>query len=191
MKTLLFTLLVLAAVVSQAQTYAETLLYSFGKAGDGTSPISGLTLDTKGNLYGTTASGGINNCGTVFKLTPKGVESVLHKFTCGTDGGSPVTGVVLDKAGNLYGTAFYGKNSGGVLFKITSAGKFSVLHQFGGSCGQIRGCYTLNGTDGKTPLTPLLIDSTGTLYGATAQGGSLNSIVQMQEERGAAERYLN
>ena len=81
-------------------------------------------------------------------------ELVLHKFTCGTDGGSPVTGVVLDEALAI-STAqlFMEKNSGGVLFKITSAGKFSVLHQFGGSCGQIRGCYyTLNGTDGKTPL---------------------------------------
>jgi uncharacterized repeat protein (TIGR03803 family) len=111
----------------------ETVLHRFSVS-DGALPYSGITLDAAGNLYGTTFSGGPNpncegsGCGTVFKMDPSGNETVLYKFGDGTDGGFPVSGVVFDKAGNLYGTAFYGGYIGGdvcypigcgVVFKIT------------------------------------------------------------------------
>jgi uncharacterized repeat protein (TIGR03803 family) len=98
----------------------ETTLYSFKGAshGDGATPNAGLVIDSAGNLYGTTTSGGVTpcssgytglapapGCGTVFKLTPSGNETVLHNFT-GTngDGANPAAGLIMDSAGNLYGT---------------------------------------------------------------------------------------
>jgi uncharacterized repeat protein (TIGR03803 family) len=98
-------------------TGKETILYTFayaiGQNGDGSAPLGGLVSDAHGDLYGTTAGGGaICNCGTVYKLTKSKksyVETVLHSFSLGDDGGLPqyVT-PVLDKLGNLYGTTYGG-----------------------------------------------------------------------------------
>jgi uncharacterized repeat protein (TIGR03803 family) len=105
----------------------KTVLYSFGSGADGTQPDAGVIADTAGNLYGTTAYGGTSNLGTVFKLDKTGKETVLYSFTGGADGALPVTGLVRDAAGNLYGTAYFGGDSGsfcsgvggcGVVFKI-------------------------------------------------------------------------
>jgi uncharacterized repeat protein (TIGR03803 family) len=83
-------------------------LYTFkGDPKDGQHPIAGVIRDTQGNLYGTTDWGGPSNDGTVFKVTPSGVETVLHGFTGGTDGQNPYSSVVLDAEGNLYGTTLY------------------------------------------------------------------------------------
>jgi uncharacterized repeat protein (TIGR03803 family) len=91
-----------------------------------------LVQDASGNLYGTATDGGIYNlifgegCGALFKLDPTGNLTVLHDFTGGTDGASPVGGLTIDLAGNLYGTAANGGDlndcSGygcGVVFEIT------------------------------------------------------------------------
>jgi uncharacterized repeat protein (TIGR03803 family) len=95
-------------------TWTESVLYSFCSAGgcaDGLFPERGpLAIDTAGNLYGTTGNGGTNGCGgygcgVVYKLDGGGQETVLYKFTGGKDGGGPFPGVVMDKAGNLYGVA--------------------------------------------------------------------------------------
>jgi uncharacterized repeat protein (TIGR03803 family) len=81
--------------------------------------------DAKGNLYGTTFQGaglGCNDygCGTVFELTTAGKFMVLHTFTGGSDGGNPAAGLVMDKAGNLYGTTYGGGVYGwGTVFKLT------------------------------------------------------------------------
>jgi uncharacterized repeat protein (TIGR03803 family) len=106
----------------------ETVLYSFtGGSSDGANPKGGVVLDAAGNIYGTTSQGGAANVGTVFKLDTTGTETVLHNFTSGTDGGNPSPGLVLDPAGNLYGS---GKSSGNlscgsggwdVIFKIAPA----------------------------------------------------------------------
>ena len=81
-------------------------LYTFtGYPADGQHPLGGLIRDTRGNLYGTTDWGGPSNDGTVYKLTPRGVERVLHSFTGGADGLDSHGGLVLDAKGNLYGTA--------------------------------------------------------------------------------------
>jgi uncharacterized repeat protein (TIGR03803 family) len=158
----------------------ETILYNFCSQGgsactDGEGPFAGVVRDSEGNLYGTTIAGGANSfcasyavtCGTVFKLSSSGEETVLHSFAgYPTDGAGPVSGLVLDPAGNLYGTTESGGSvscggSGcGTVFEITAAGQESVLHNFG------------NGEDGAGPEAVLLRDKTGALYGTTTSGGT-------------------
>jgi len=98
----------------------ETALYSFANREDGAAPVAGLLADAKGNFYGTTSFGGGScGCGTVFKVTPKGEESVLHSFTGGSDGGFPEAALIADSQGNLYGTTEAGGASGkGTVFEL-------------------------------------------------------------------------
>ena len=103
----------------------ETVLYSFcwqNDCADGTGPSAGLVFDQSGNMYGTTPNGGEHDAGVVFKLTPKGKETVLFSFS-GNDGAYPDTGLIFDQKGNLYGTTLNGgedgENGAGVVFKIT------------------------------------------------------------------------
>jgi uncharacterized repeat protein (TIGR03803 family) len=97
-------------------TGKETVLHKFSLR-DGFLPYGGLVLDSKGNLYGTTAAGGANclpgGCGTVYKLSKTGKETVLYSFKGETDGDEPFAGLVQDKAGNLYGTTISGGYTGG------------------------------------------------------------------------------
>ena len=97
----------------------ETVLYSFTGGTDGKSPLTGLVHDAAGNFYGATEQGGAFRYGVVFKVDHAGNETVLHSFTYGADGAFPVAGVVLDAAGNVYGTTNSGGTHGeGVVFKI-------------------------------------------------------------------------
>src|SRR6516225_2479732 len=99
------TALILAASPSASSATTETVLHSFtGYPSDGARPYAGLILDSTGNRYGTTAGGGASNWGVVFKLAPDGTETVLYSFTGGSDGTGPYAGLILDSAGNLYGT---------------------------------------------------------------------------------------
>ncbi len=137
------------------------MLYSFAAAPDGNNPHGGLILDASGNLYGTTAYGGVNSLGTVFKITAAGAESVLHSFGAAGDGFSPYASLILDASGNLYGTTYNGgANSTGTVFKITAAGAESVLYSFGAA------------PDGNNPHAGLILDASGNLYGTTAYGGA-------------------
>ncbi len=97
----------------------ETVLYTFTGGADGSSPLGNLAHDAAGNLYGTTNLGGASGYGTVYKLDKAGNKTVLHSFSGGADGAYPTTGVILDKAGNLYGTTNNGAFSFGTVFKIT------------------------------------------------------------------------
>jgi uncharacterized repeat protein (TIGR03803 family) len=139
-----------------------TVLYNFGGGpGDGDGPV-GVIRDAAGNFYGTTEGGGSNYSGTVFKLEAHGIESVLHSF--GSLGYEPMAGVVRDGAGNLYGTTSLGGNPAcnggcGVVFNVDSSGKESLIHGFTGS------------PDGRTPMTTLIRDRAGNLYGTTLLGG--------------------
>jgi len=158
----------LGAVFELTSDGTETVLYSFGsQSGDGTYPAASLTMDKRGNLYGTTQHGGgttncYQGCGTVFKLTRSGQETVLHSFGVQPgDGIQPLAGLVLDDRGNLYGTTFLGGAVGiGTVFKLTPEGAERVLHSF--STDQ----------DGDLPTGNLMRDTVGNLYGTTTSGGT-------------------
>lgn len=152
---------------------AETVLHSFlalGMGPDGENPQAALIRDGAGNLYGTTANGGAGVAGTVFKVSANGTATVLYSFgPTTTDGHTPHAGVVMDGAGNIYGTtASGGANGGGrgdgVVFSLSAGGKETVLHSFGASAN-----------DGVSPYASLLIDSAGNLFGTTKAGGAYGS----------------
>ena len=139
----------------------ETVLYSFCRkkfvCADGDGPVAGLVMDRKGNLYGTTYYGGVDDFyGTVFKVTPTGTETVLHRFCswrqC-SDGCFPWAGLILDKKGNLYGTTTGGVYSG-VVFKLTPGGTETVLG------------------NAYVPMAALVMDKNGNLYGTAQDGGT-------------------
>jgi uncharacterized repeat protein (TIGR03803 family) len=144
----------------------ETVLYKLkGGMSDGWAADSPVARDAAGNLYGTTEYGGPAEAGVIFKVAPDGKETILHSFTAGSDGCTPI-GVTLDGSGNLYGVAEEGGGGStcaegeGVLFKLDTAGNnFTVLGTFGGS-------------GGAYPDSPLLLDASGNLYGETAEGGN-------------------
>jgi uncharacterized repeat protein (TIGR03803 family) len=137
------------------------VLHNFADGADGANPYAGLIRDGKGNLYGTTYYGGAAckgfDCGTVFKITPKGKEAVIYAFTL-TDGHYPDFGtLVLDASGNLWGTTYAGGGADlGVVFKVNSgSGKESTVYAFTG------------GKDEGYPVAGLIQDSAGNFYGTT------------------------
>ena len=143
---------------------AATVLYSFaGGATDGAHPWAALTMDSGGNLYGTTTEGGANDAGTVFKIGVTGKESILHFFTGGaTDGAVPVAGLVMNSVGDLYGTTSSGgAYDDGTVFEISATGTETVVYSFAGGA-----------TDGAYPDAALIMDSAGSLYGTTTNGGA-------------------
>jgi uncharacterized repeat protein (TIGR03803 family) len=157
-----------------ASGWKEALLHSF-QGPDGSTPITGLVFDAKGDLYGTTQEGGPNSEGTIFKLTPTAhglwKHTILYDFPQFRNGGGPVSTLAFDKSGNLYGTAAGGTGpcSGGcgVVYKLTpgSDGKwtYSVLHRF------------TDKNDGAEPNGAVTFDKTGThLYGTAIFGGTYN-----------------
>jgi uncharacterized repeat protein (TIGR03803 family) len=144
------------------------LLHSFAWiASGGTYPYAPLILDVAGNLYGTTETGGASDNGAIFKVKKDGTGfAVLHDFAGGaSDGARPRAGVILDGAGNLYGTTrLAGAGSRGTVFKVKTDGTgFTVLHSFAGGA-----------SDGAEPYAPLILDSAGNLYGTTYRGGALD-----------------
>ncbi len=142
---------------AHAQTY--TLLHSFqGPPNDGRSPQGGLIFDKFGNLYGTTWTGGSNNCGTVFALAPTGKEAVAYSFIGETAGdGAGPTGEIVRYAGNLYGTTYFGGVTGnGTVFELTGR-QDTVVHSF-------------TDVGGNFPSAGLARDASGNLYGTTLMG---------------------
>jgi uncharacterized repeat protein (TIGR03803 family) len=98
------------------------VLHSFGSGTDGTEPYAAPVLDSTGNIYGTTWEGGgaVCSCGTAFKITPKGKESLLYSFRGGRDGASPMAPLMVDASGNIYGTTTGGGGyDAGTVFEIT------------------------------------------------------------------------
>jgi uncharacterized repeat protein (TIGR03803 family) len=162
-----------------AETGQETVLYGFTGGADGAYPAAGVIRDAAGNLYGTTSSGGAANAGVVYKLDPgTGQETVLHSFTGGADGGYPVGGVILDSAGNLFGTTPGGGAQGqGVVFKLDAAGHETVLHSFDGS-------------DGDGPQSGVIRDPAGNLYGTTYFGGASDAGVVFKVDAAGQETVL-
>ncbi len=166
----LLVLVVYCPSKSLAQTYTESVLYNFPSAN--LSP-SNIVLDSAGNLYGVTFSGGTFGVGSIFKVSANGVFSTIYSFNPNKyrspNSGYYPWGLVIDSSGNLYGTTNQGGlflNSddewAGVVFKFsTSTKKYTVLHRFGSSS-----------SDGLIPAGPLTFSSNGNLYGMTNYGGT-------------------
>ena len=151
-------------------------LYAFTGNPDGAEPFAGVTLDQKGNVYGTTNYGGTYGYGTVYRVSPptqKGgawTETVLYSFNPGTNiGASPSGPLTFDGSGNIYGTTVFGGDlncSGGfgcgVVFELTEAGgtwTYTNLYSF------------QDGNDGAVPSGNIVIDSKGNIYSTTTAGG--------------------
>jgi hypothetical protein len=176
------------------KAWTMKILHEFGGANDGTSPLSKLTRDSAGNLYGTTSGGGLKpaacaadassgvpaGCGIVYRLNAPATgktlwtEAVLHRFTGGAGGATPIGAVVLDKGGNVYGTTYLGGTSSygplGTVYKLarpasaTTLWPLTILHDFGTGGGA--------NMDGAYPYAGLLITPTGLLIGTTSDGGN-------------------
>jgi uncharacterized repeat protein (TIGR03803 family) len=151
-------------------SWMESVLYNFCSLKgcfDGRNPASSLIFDKVGNLYGTTAFGGVSNYfGTVFELSAKAgggwTEKVLHRFSSDNTGYSPVAGLIFDTAGNLYGTASdEGGGAGGTVFELTpKAGKWTekILYRSG-----VKGGAGLRAS--------LIFDKAGNLYSTASDEG--------------------
>jgi uncharacterized repeat protein (TIGR03803 family) len=150
----------------------HTVLYSFTGGSDGGQPYKGVTLDAHGNLYGTAVTGGSGSCeggcGVVYKLTKSGsrwTQSVIHKFTGGTDGSGPGSPVAFDSKGNFYGTTPTGGAHGlGVVYQLKpnpTGWSFQVIHAFTGG---------IDGNGGSAGH--LLVDTAGNLFGVCTVGGA-------------------
>jgi len=156
-----------------------TVLHNFTGGSDGATPYGGVILDAKGNLYGTASAGGASGNGVVFKINPLGQETVLYNFTGGSDGGSPLGGIISDAAGNFYGTTNAGGASGaGVVFKLDRSGNETVLYTFSG------------GADGGYPLAGLMRDPSGNFYGTTNGGGASSAGVVFKLDTSGDETVL-
>jgi uncharacterized repeat protein (TIGR03803 family) len=165
------------ALTPTASGFAMSTVYGFlGYPTDGSSPNAGLVRDKTGAFYGTTEYGGVNGNGSVYKLTPNGsggyTESLIYSFLGlkKKDGAFPLAGVLIDKNGNVFGTAQEGGISGascsygcGLVYELTpgtSGYTETVLYRFGK-------------VDGHNPQGPVIEDKSGALYGTTFSGGSL------------------
>jgi uncharacterized repeat protein (TIGR03803 family) len=152
-----------------------TVLYNFCSkpyCTDGATPIAGLIQGSDGNFYGTTSQGGIENgncgavltCGTLFKLTPTGELTTLHKFCSQSncaDGDGPQAGLIQATDGDFYGTTVGGgAYIGGTVFKIDATGKLTTLHSF---------CAPPNCFDGNGPEGGLIQAVDGNFYGTTLE----------------------
>lgn len=152
-------------VAAQARTL--TVLYSFTGGADGGSPRGRLFRDASGNLYGTAEVGGDTSCnppsgcGAVLKVDATGNESVLHSFVGSpNDGWNPLSGLIADASGNVYGTTVSGGSSNaGTVFRLDTAGNETVLYNFTSS-------------NGHGPHAGVVRDASGNLYGTTFLGGS-------------------
>jgi len=159
--------------------WIEKPIYSFTDGTDPINPPAGVTLDAQGNLYGTASLGGAYGYGAVYKLSRSAsgwTETVLYNFQALDDGANPVGGVIVDSAGNLYGTTFDGGvNGGGTVYQLSPSGEgwtFSILYSFVGGYGG--------------PYNKLTLDANGNLYGFTnAEGANgLGSIFKLAPGNG-------
>lgn len=161
----------LAAPSKANGKWTETLLHSFSGT-DGLNPQAGVVFDTSGNLYGATVGGGASSGGTVFKLAPPQAGqktwtlSTLFSFNGNSNGAQPTGTLILDKAGNIYGTTVNGGVlSDGIAYELSAPGGGGtpwneiVLQSFGAA-------------NGIQPYAGLVADGSGNLYGTTVKGGA-------------------
>lgn len=155
--------------------WKHSTLFEFSGGDEGANPLAGLVLDAAGNLYGTTSSDGSSGDGTVFELSPSadGTWKLATILTFnGKNGAMPEAHLILDAAGNLYGTTTAGGNPScdgngcGTVFQLSptadGAWKHTTLFQF-------------NGANGANPYAPLIFDAGGNLYGSASSGGKFSA----------------
>jgi uncharacterized repeat protein (TIGR03803 family) len=179
-----------AALASAALAQTETVLHTFlGRAdgGDGSDPLASLVADKAGNLYGTTTTGGGSSafgcgggCGTVFELSPPTTgsgghwtETILYRFRTvnASDGSGPAAPLILDSAGNLYGSTEGGGTYGwGIVFELSPP---AVL---GGAWTEAI-LYNNAGNEQIANRTPLLFDAQGNLYGESSGYPNGNGLI--------------
>ena len=143
--------------------WTQTILHAFQRS-DGDAPVGPLTKDASGNLYGVTKGGGANMGGTVFEVSPPGTFQTLYNLSINFFGGGANGGLLLDSAGNIYGTTLAGGiNGDGIVFKlalVNGAWTFTDLHDF-------------DIFDGQYPNGGLVFDTSGSIYGTAGYGGSI------------------
>jgi uncharacterized repeat protein (TIGR03803 family) len=159
------------------------IIHDFQNQPDGANPRTSLSMDSAGNIYGTTVYGGTGafdctgGCGTIFMLSPSSnghwTETVLYRFQSLTDGREPIDGVTIDAHGNLFGVTQFSDNATqyiGEVYELSPSGgkwTFTTLHNF-----------IPNGTDGYYPLAGVVLDAAGNLYGNTQFGGNNSGCYQ-------------
>lgn len=176
----------------------ETVLHSFVGGMDGSTPTSGLIMDARGNLYGTTYTGGSTGCfngygcGVVYRLSPSQggwKETILYAFKGKSDGGLLSFGnLARDAGGNLYGTTMYGgsrpwPHGGGVVYKLThTSGRWvnKTLYAFG----------TTSKKDGATPYGGVILDAKRNIYGTTFYGGTAGAGTVFEVNAVGRETFL-
>jgi uncharacterized repeat protein (TIGR03803 family) len=149
-----------AILSAQAQTF--TVLHTFTNSPDGAIP-SAIIRGAEGKFYGTTESGGDDNSdGTIFEVDKNGHETVLYRFTGGSDGALPLAAPFRDHAGNLYGTTEGNglSESPSTVYKLNTSGQLTVLYTFTGE------------GDGCCADSPVVLDKEGNLYGTTPFAGT-------------------
>lgn len=139
------------------------VLYQFTGTGDGGYPVGNLVFDNAGRLYGASSYGN----GNVFRMTQQAdgswTETTVYTFTGGSDGSRPEAGLIIDSAGNLYGTTLGGGNYGeGTVYEVTPMP--------GGGWSEVV-LYSFSGADGASPFAGVTLDQDGSLYGTTGLGG--------------------
>ena len=170
-------------------------LYKFAAHDDAAVPYAGVAFGADGSLYGTTAGGGAHDSGAVFNLRPPAHftpnifapwnETVLYSFQGGADGANPYAGVIFDQMGNIFGTTNVG-GSGRV------GTVFELQHSGGGWTESV--IYNFSGANGKFPLSDVIFDNAGNLYGTTQQGGAndFGTIYELTDSGGAwTESFLH
>ena len=168
--------------------WSEKAIYAFCSAAsctDGKSPSGGPLLDSAGNLYGVTYSGGASDYGVLYRLTGSNYQ-VAHDFCAGcSEGGEPVGALATDAAGSLYGATIVGgvcSAACGTLFKFDpGASQYTVLYAF---------CQKNHCRDGNTPNGDVALDGSGNVYGTTSRGGSIwNNCADIYGGGGMAYRF--
>jgi len=184
---------ILALAIDASAAWKEKVLYSFQGVPDGSLPVGAVVFDKAGNLYGATTEGGSSSCislaqcGTVYQLAPPArrgdpwTETVLYVFkgNAAKDGASPVGGLVMDSAGNLYGTTAYGGTGNcvvlGTLMGCGTVFEISPPQQKGGKWTEAVLYSFPTPKQGFVPVGDLVFDSAGNLYGATMFGGGFGT----------------
>jgi uncharacterized repeat protein (TIGR03803 family) len=172
-------------VFKMTSTGKETLIYSFNGSTDGQAPYDSLIQGSDGNYYGTTLGAGGSLMGTVFKVTPKGVETVLYNFSSQTDGAFPRLPLTQGPDGLLYGMATDCAGGGCAqagLFTITTKGVYDNIY-----------LYPIGGSNSLQPSSPLVLATNGTFYGTTEQGGAkdVGSLYSVSTKYGPFISLLN